>query len=164
MVPFTSPGGPQGGAVSTPSPGLCLVGLESTAQFLEPGPLFDSAHRNTVEDVLAFLSQTHSPSSQTPGYPNSMTVRARGASGARGRLNSGPSRKKVCTHICSHIHTNTHMQTHTYVHRKPCIWVHLHTGCSFSFSLLLLHSHGRSQVRYVGNGVNRNRPSLQAVH
>lgn len=38
VVLFTSPCGPQGGAVSTPNPGLCQVGLELAAQSSELAP------------------------------------------------------------------------------------------------------------------------------
>lgn len=38
VVLFTSPCGTQGGAVSTPNPGLCQVGLELAAQSSELDP------------------------------------------------------------------------------------------------------------------------------
>lgn len=38
VAPFTFPCGPQGGAVSTASPGLCQVGLDSAAQSLGAWP------------------------------------------------------------------------------------------------------------------------------
>lgn len=148
MVPFTSPCGPQGGAVSTPSRGLCLVGLESAVQsVLRTWPSGSGTQEHSGGHACLF-------SLRPPRYPNSMLVRA------RGRLNSGTSRKSMYEPIYADRYT--HIYADTYIHAQKTLHMtapaHTWVQPPFLSASVALSWKSSSEVCGKWNFPDRNRP------